>query len=119
MLGGAAGHGDPLTGSLFFFLIYHVAVIDDFIVGTQYGLEAAKIAADTIIDALTADDLSENFLKQYHLRCTTAFGWDFFWYVCFTTKLIYCCNTCTKKKTTTGLGKQCCLAPVFLRCWTP
>ena len=50
------------------------------LVGTQYGLDAAKIAADTVIDALTADDLSEEYLRRYHTRCNAAFGWDFFWY---------------------------------------
>lgn len=62
VVGDAAGHIDPLTGE-----------------GIQYGMDAAEIAAETIEEALAANDLSQRFLKRYHRRWMSSFGWDFYW----------------------------------------
>jgi flavin-dependent dehydrogenase len=50
------------------------------VVGLQYGMEAAKVAAQTLLEAFGMEDLSERQLRKYHRRCQLAFGWDFFWY---------------------------------------
>jgi len=60
VVGDAAGHVDPLTGE-----------------GLQYGIEAGKIAATTLIEGFEQGDLSDRFLKKYHQRWRRAFGWDF------------------------------------------
>jgi flavin-dependent dehydrogenase len=60
VVGDAAGHVDPLTGE-----------------GLQYGLEAGKLAALTLVESLEMGDLSERRLKVYHQRWRRAFGWDF------------------------------------------
>jgi len=62
VVGGAAGHADPFTG-----------------LGIQYGMKAAKIAAETLIDAFVVEDLTENKLKKYQEKCTSVFGWEFYW----------------------------------------
>ncbi|BAZ11752.1 geranylgeranyl reductase [Calothrix sp. NIES-4071] len=67
IVGDAAGHIDPLTGE-----------------GIQFAMDAAKIAADTLVEAFAIGDMSESFLKRYHSRWMKAFGWDFQWGTRFT-----------------------------------
>jgi geranylgeranyl reductase family protein len=62
IIGDAAGQIDPLTGE-----------------GIQYGMDAAKIAADTLEEAFAVNNFSEQFLQRYHRRWMKAFGWDFYW----------------------------------------
>ncbi len=62
VVGDAAGHIDPLTGE-----------------GIQYAMDAAELAADTLAEALAADDLGAAFLKRYQDRWLRAFGRDFAW----------------------------------------
>ena len=62
IVGDAAGHIDPLTGE-----------------GLQYGMDAAQMAADTLVEALVVRDCSSRFLKRYQDRWMRAFGRDFFW----------------------------------------
>eukprot|EP01090_Pellita_catalonica_P003378 TRINITY_DN13045_c0_g1_i1.p1 TRINITY_DN13045_c0_g1~~TRINITY_DN13045_c0_g1_i1.p1 ORF type:complete len:282 (-),score=46.85 TRINITY_DN13045_c0_g1_i1:35-880(-) len=61
VIGDAAGQVDPLTGA-----------------GIHYGMSAAKMAADTIIEGFKAGDLSEARMKQYHDKWRKAFGRDFY-----------------------------------------
>ena len=62
VIGDAAGHIDPLTGE-----------------GIQYAMDGGEIAAQTLDEALAADDLGAAFLKRYQDRWMTSFGWDFRW----------------------------------------
>lgn len=62
IVGDAAGHIDPLTGE-----------------GIQYGMDAAEIAATTLLEGLTAGDLSARFLKRYQTHWMRSFGHDFAW----------------------------------------
>eukprot|EP01104_Vermistella_antarctica_P010761 TRINITY_DN2899_c0_g1_i2.p1 TRINITY_DN2899_c0_g1~~TRINITY_DN2899_c0_g1_i2.p1 ORF type:complete len:509 (+),score=70.27 TRINITY_DN2899_c0_g1_i2:390-1916(+) len=61
VVGDAAGHVDPLTCE-----------------GIQYGMEAAKLAAATIVEGFACNDLSAERLNRYHKKWTKAFGWDFY-----------------------------------------
>lgn len=45
--------------------------------GIHYGMEAGKIAAETIIEGLAEGDLSARKMKQYHERWKSKFGFDF------------------------------------------
>ncbi|WP_445632762.1 hypothetical protein NSTC745_04320 [Nostoc sp. DSM 114161] len=67
IVGDAAGQIDPLTGE-----------------GIQFAMDAAKIAADTLVEAFAIGDLSESFLRRYHSRWMKSFGWDFQWSTRFT-----------------------------------
>jgi flavin-dependent dehydrogenase len=62
VVGDAAGQIDPLTGE-----------------GIQYAMDAAEIAADTLIAALADDDLGPARLGRYHDGWRRAFGADFAW----------------------------------------
>ncbi len=62
VLGDAAAQIDPLTGE-----------------GIQYAMDAAEIAADTLIAALAAGDLGASRLKRYQDAWYRAFGSDFAW----------------------------------------
>jgi len=62
IVGDAAGHIDPLTGE-----------------GIQYSMDAAELAAQTLLEALADDDLRSSFLKRYQQRWMHSFGWDFAW----------------------------------------
>jgi geranylgeranyl reductase family protein len=62
ILGDAAGQIDPLTGE-----------------GIQYAMDAAEIAAETLADALAANDLGEASMKRYDDGWRHAFGRDFRW----------------------------------------
>lgn len=62
IVGDAAGHTDPLSGD-----------------GLQYGLRAAKMAAETLTRALTERNFSSSFMQRYERAWKSAFGWDFFW----------------------------------------
>ena len=62
IVGDAAGQIDPLTGE-----------------GIHHAMDAAELAARTLTEALTANDLSGAFLKRYHTRWMAAFGSDFAW----------------------------------------
>jgi len=42
-------------------------------------MKAAKIAAETLIDAFVVEDLTEAKLKKYQEKCASAFGWEFYW----------------------------------------
>jgi flavin-dependent dehydrogenase len=59
-IGDAAGHQNPLTG-----------------VGIQYGMDAAKIAAQTLVEGFALDDLSAGFLEKYHQKIQERFGQTF------------------------------------------
>jgi geranylgeranyl reductase family protein len=62
IVGDAAGHIDPLTGE-----------------GIQYGMDAAELAAQTLLEAFAAGDLHAPFLKRYQDRWMQSFGRDFAW----------------------------------------
>lgn len=62
IVGDAAGHTDPLSGD-----------------GLQYGLRAARMAADTLTRALTERNYSMSSMQRYEKAWKSAFGWDFFW----------------------------------------
>jgi geranylgeranyl reductase family protein len=62
VLGDAAGQIDPLTGE-----------------GIQYAMDAAEIAADTLIACLANGDLGARRLQRYHDAWHRAFGADFAW----------------------------------------
>jgi geranylgeranyl reductase family protein len=62
VLGDAAGQIDPLTGE-----------------GIQYAMDAAEIAADTLIACLANGDLGARHLQRYHDAWRRAFGADFAW----------------------------------------
>jgi geranylgeranyl reductase family protein len=62
VVGDAAGHIDPLTGE-----------------GIHYAMDAAELAAQTVVEAFTANDLSAAFLKRYQARWRKSFGRDFDW----------------------------------------
>jgi geranylgeranyl reductase family protein len=62
ILGDAAGQIDPLTGE-----------------GIHYAMEAAEMAADVLIEALHAGNLSAAQLRDYHRRWQRAYGRDFAW----------------------------------------
>jgi flavin-dependent dehydrogenase len=62
IVGDAAGHIDPLTGE-----------------GIQYGMDAAEIAATTLLEGLAAGNLRGSFLKRYQDRWMQSFGKDFAW----------------------------------------
>jgi geranylgeranyl reductase family protein len=62
VLGDAAGQIDPLTGE-----------------GIQYAMDAAEIAADTLIACLAKGDLGARRLQRYHDAWYRAFGADFAW----------------------------------------
>lgn len=62
IVGDAAGHTDPLSGD-----------------GLQYGLRAAKMAAETLHRALTERNFSSSSMQRYERAWRYAFGWDFFW----------------------------------------
>ncbi len=62
VVGDAAGQIDPLTGE-----------------GIQYAMDAAEIAAETLIEAFGEDDLGAPLLRRYHERWFQAFGRDFAW----------------------------------------
>lgn len=62
IVGDAAGQIDPLTGE-----------------GIQYAMDAAEIAAETIIEAFMKQKMDEKFLKRYHNRWMKSFGKDFKW----------------------------------------
>jgi flavin-dependent dehydrogenase len=60
IIGDAAGHIDPLTGE-----------------GIHHAIEGASIAAEVLVEALRAGNLSAAFLRRYHQRWMRAFGRDF------------------------------------------
>jgi len=60
VIGDAAGQIDPLTGE-----------------GIHHAMVAGKMASDTLIEAFSYPDFSEQFLKNYHKSWYSAFGWDF------------------------------------------
>jgi geranylgeranyl reductase family protein len=62
VLGDAAGQIDPLTGE-----------------GIQYAMDAAEIAADTLIECFADGDLRAGSLQRYHDAWHRAFGADFAW----------------------------------------
>lgn len=62
IVGDAAGHIDPLTGE-----------------GIQYAMDAAELAARTLVEGFAANDLRATFLKRYQARCQESFGRDFAW----------------------------------------
>ncbi len=62
IVGDAAGHIDPLTGE-----------------GIQYAMDAAELAAQTLVEAFAANDLRAPFLKRYQARWKRSFGRDFDW----------------------------------------
>jgi geranylgeranyl reductase family protein len=62
IVGDAAGHIDPLTGE-----------------GIHHAMDAAEIAAQTLVEAFAADDYRASFLKRYHERWQKRFGRDFYW----------------------------------------
>jgi flavin-dependent dehydrogenase len=62
IVGDAAGHTDPLSGD-----------------GLQYGLRAAKMAAETLQRALNERNYSSSSMQRYESAWRAAFGWDFFW----------------------------------------
>lgn len=62
LLGDAAGQIDPMTGE-----------------GIQYAMDAAEIAAQTLVEASSAGNFSEAFLRRYHNRWMKSFGNDFAW----------------------------------------
>jgi len=43
-------------------------------------MEAAKIAADTLLEAFREGNLTARKLQVYEQRWTRAFGWDFWLY---------------------------------------
>jgi len=62
IVGDAAGMIDPLTGE-----------------GLQYAMDAAEIAANTIVEAFQKNDFTKKFLKRYQGRWMKSFGKDFKW----------------------------------------
>jgi flavin-dependent dehydrogenase len=62
VLGDAAGQIDPLTGE-----------------GIHYAMEAAEMAADVLLGALRAGNLTSTYLREYHRRWQRAYGRDFAW----------------------------------------
>lgn len=62
IVGDAAGHIDPLTGE-----------------GIQYAMDAAELAAQTLVEGFAAQDLRATFLKRYQTRWWNSFGRDFVW----------------------------------------
>jgi geranylgeranyl reductase family protein len=62
VLGDAAGQIDPLTGE-----------------GIQYAMDAAELAADTLVACLADGDLGAARLHGYHRAWQRAFGADFAW----------------------------------------
>ncbi|MBM4068628.1 MAG: NAD(P)/FAD-dependent oxidoreductase [Planctomycetes bacterium] len=62
IVGDAAGHIDPLTGE-----------------GIQYAMDAAELAAQTLVEAFAANNLRASFLKKYQARWQRSFGRDFTW----------------------------------------
>jgi len=62
VIGDAAGHIDPLTGE-----------------GIHTAMDGGWLAAEELISALEASDLSEKRLKRYEDRWMKAFGHDFRW----------------------------------------
>jgi geranylgeranyl reductase family protein len=62
IVGDAAGMIDPLTGE-----------------GLQYAMDAAEIAANTIIEAFQKKNFTKKFLKRYQIRWMKSFGKDFKW----------------------------------------
>lgn len=62
VVGDAAGQIDPLTGE-----------------GIQYAMDAAEIAAETLITSLADGDLRAARLQRYHQAWQRAFGRDFAW----------------------------------------
>jgi geranylgeranyl reductase family protein len=62
ILGDAAGMIDPLTGE-----------------GLQYAMDAAEIAANTIVEAFRKKNFTKKFLKRYQKRWMKSFGKDFKW----------------------------------------
>jgi len=60
VVGDSAGQVDPLTGG-----------------GIHFAMEAAKIAADTLLEAFREGNLTARKLQVYEQRWTRAFGWDF------------------------------------------
>jgi flavin-dependent dehydrogenase len=62
VLGDAAGQMDPLTGE-----------------GIQYAMDAAEIAAETLMACLAHGDLGAERLQRYHDAWYRAFGADFAW----------------------------------------
>jgi geranylgeranyl reductase family protein len=62
IVGDAAGHIDPLTGE-----------------GIHHCMDAAEMAAQTLIEAFAENDFRASFLKRYQERWHKAFGRDFFW----------------------------------------
>jgi len=61
LIGEAAGQIDPLTGQ-----------------GIQYGMEAGRLAATTLVEGLAANDLSAKMLKRYEDRWHRKIGYKFF-----------------------------------------
>jgi geranylgeranyl reductase family protein len=62
VIGDAAGHIDPLTGE-----------------GIQYAMDSGQLAAETLNEALSADDLSRIRLEAYQAQWHRSFGDDFAW----------------------------------------
>ncbi len=90
VVGDAAGQTDPLTGGINLFrgakfkspsfqltlpLPRTCAVCVT--AGIHYAMEAAKMAAETLIEGLNEGDLSERQMSKYHKRWKAAFGWDY------------------------------------------
>lgn len=71
VVGDAAGQVDPLTGG-----------------GIHFAMEAAKIAAETLVEAFREGDLTAGRLKVYQQRWRKAFGWDF-WLSFLILRLLY------------------------------
>ncbi|MFX0000450.1 MAG: NAD(P)/FAD-dependent oxidoreductase [Candidatus Hodarchaeota archaeon] len=62
IVGDAAGMIDPLTGE-----------------GLQYAMDAAEIAATTIVEAFQKNNFTKKFFKRYQGRWMKSFGKDFKW----------------------------------------
>jgi flavin-dependent dehydrogenase len=62
IVGDAAGQIDPLTGE-----------------GIHHAMDAGELGAQTLVEGLAADQLSERFLARYQRRWMKLFGRDFFW----------------------------------------
>lgn len=114
-MGDAAGQVDPLTGGLA--PTAYIIVVDQglFSGGIHYGLEAGKIAAETIVEGLDEGDLSERKMKVYQARWKRKFGFEFWLYV----QPGYC-TTCTNSNlfaaAVHGCYCTCCIGARFY--WT-
>ena len=90
VVGDAAGQVDPLTGGAVCVAVcvrrschppFGLAHLTAWRVGgIHFAMEAAKIAAETLVEAFREGDLTARRLKAYQQRWRKAFGWDFWLY---------------------------------------